>query len=1314
MKRAGKSNNTDPPPKTPKTNDTLSAEGEIVSWQNLHADLQELSHCGEERKNCTYESRKPSVLAMKAYCQRLFEMNRTTQTRKFNQTEKDDMTHYIQSSMPCTTSSRNVNRSVGSIPRRQRIALTSTELVRLERQLGMHIQLLTTSFLLTYDFPDMHESTTRPCASLLKTLVAKRQAFDLVALQKKVSSAVHSVTSFYWRCPTLDMAIDLISDYSGLSMLPRIRWNACKQRLGQTLTKSPSFTFPIPYCLLDIMINSPIWSYAYLMPTVLGPHPKSHVRLVFHPSEDALVIMGLADFSGALSRCCRILESKMFSQRRFSRALKSQNKQPGRYIAYRLIGRHILPHRTFLQLRSRRSNLLANCDSIDNAGDSKPVSVATRYLLHLYKELSQPGEVDLERIQQYANEMSSLAIPYGIPLITSCLIDRNPKELFTFEGLPTEVGYEDVLGYNNFDESVKRKLDVLTEFTQNANCFWKSQTEKASRTKETETNCLSVLDDESIIKLEQPIQCDVLGPDYQPAIPVDPNPDGIGESGLAGVTEVANERGSISNVNSTNLPSSETQHDHVCQRVTPRHIEFILARINKRKLNSYANKNEARSVADYDISNGIVTPDGDFIQDEQQFNEIPNVFESYYNNTGNVALDACQKIADSLVNTFHLGFDRFFRDYGDHIPKSPCIFNTGNSTSYVSPGWPSHVQPVSDFPVFISDECQSQPAGVFPSACFVSSSDFIARCRARGDATSADLLTLPSSVMGQSQTLMDEMDVKRARSLLGRCRRYLTPTNYRRLMRTLMNVYQAVHNPTSAGSNKDQQSSRNAVLVSLARVLNCLKNHVQLWEDFVCFLTPSQARSLGLLSTYLNLARIVRVQRVMQDIVPGDRRFWRRLRNLADSCSKKARYMPVKKKVYVGSYYGPAESSNTSESPSSFSEKVSERIQTTHKPSMTEQSPAVNNNQPKSARLRSVRLKGEDMHVSFAKAWAILESSWRSRPVLLSCIASLINTRHKPFSGFEQSFEETDVLARNPVGIPNASDESNQSASICNVDHHQLEADTNDPVNILSPDVQSLFSDGWEICTDLSSAACNHNNPLGTAWVRRQCPCLCHSNVSPNKTASMTNQSGKPAKVYSLGLRHCISCSLRVHRGTLYVDECNLHLRHVQITWPLGFKPKTRLPTGIPSSDDLSTQNHRLATMQHASISKRVAANKLSNHCTRLPDMAGRRVSVEYVSAFKSTKSINHEIIPSNNTLETFEIHSPCDLTDLDSRSFAEHNGSESISQDVPSKFGYLENPVGWTMDDKAARLRTEAFASVSDENHECEFRVFSNSDTDD
>ncbi|VDQ14992.1 unnamed protein product, partial [Trichobilharzia regenti] len=128
------------------------------------------------------------------------------------------------------------------------------------------------------------------------------------------------------------------------------------------------------------------------------------------------------------------------------------------------------------------------------------------------------------------------------------------------------------------------------------------------------------------------------------------------------------------------------------------------------------------------------------------------------------------------------------------------------------------------------------------------------------------------------------------------------------------------------------------------------------------------------------------------------------------------------------------------------------------------------------------------------------------------------------------SFEETDVLARNPVGIPNACDESNHSASICNVDEctHQLEVDTNDPVNILSPHVQSLFSDGWEICTDLSSAAYNRKNPLETASVHRQCPCLCHSNVSPNKTASVPNKSGKPAKVYSLGLRHCISCSLRV------------------------------------------------------------------------------------------------------------------------------------------------------------------------------------------
>nr|CAH8872934.1 unnamed protein product [Trichobilharzia regenti] len=1286
-----------------------------VETKKLHSDLRALFNCGDEQENCTYKSRRPSVLAMKAYRQRLLQMNRTTP----NQTEKFDMTRFFQSALP---SSKNVNTSVVSIPIRKRIALTSTELVRLERQLGMHIQLLTTSFLLTYDFPDMHESTTRPCASLLKTLVAKRQAFDLVALQKKVSGAIHSVTSFYWRCPTLDMAVDLISDYSGLSMLPRLPWNPYKQGVGHMLTKSQSFAFPIPYCLLDIMINSPIWSYAYLMPTVLGPHPKSHVRLVFHPSEDALMIMGLADFSGALTRCRRALESKMSSQRCFSRSLKSQNKQPGRYIAYRLIGRYILPHRTFLQLRSRRWNLLANRDSIDNAGDSKPVSVATRYLLQLYKELSQPGEVDLKRMQQYANEMSSLAIPYGIPLITSCLTDRNPQELFTFEGLPTEVGYEDVLSYNNFCESVKRKLDVLTEFTQNANCFWKSQMEKASR---TETNYLSVLDDESMIKSEQPTQCDVLGPNYLPAIPVDLNPDGTvvlsrtREPSLVEVTRVTDEAGSISNEHPRNLPSSEVQHGPVCQRVTSHHIEFILARINKRKSGSYTNNSEARSVADCDISNCVVTHGvRDFIQGEEQFNEISNVFESHYNNTGNVALDACQKVADSLVNTFHLGLDKFFGDYGD------TYFT---SKKFNHPGWLGHVQPIPDSPVVTSDECQSQQAGVFPSACFVSSSRFIARCRARGDATSADLLTLPSSVIGQSQTLMDEMDVRRARSLLDRCRTYLAPSNYRSMMRGLMNLNQAVHYPTSADSSHE-------VLVSLACVLNCLKNHLPLWEDFVRFLTPSQARSLGLLSTYLNLARIGRVQRVLQDIVPQDRRFWRRLRNLADSCSIKARYMPVKRKLYVGPNDAPAESSNTSKNPSSCNERVSDEIQTTHKSSMTEQSPVVDGNQLKSPRFRSVQLKGGDMHDSFAKAWSVLERSWRNRPVLLSSIASLINTRHKPCSGFEQSFEEIDVLARNPIGIPNASDESNQSASVCNVDEyiHQLEADTNDPVNNLSSHIQSLFSDGWEICTDLSSAAYNRNNPPGTAWARRQCPCLCHVNVSPIKAASIMNQCGKPAKVDSLGLRHCISCSLRVHRGTLYIDECNLHLRHVQITWPPGFKPKTRLPTSVPSSDALSTQNHRLTTMQHASsISTRVAvnelakvhsksysSNKLSNHCTRLPDMAGRRVSVEYVHTRKPTTPINHEIIPSNNhgysdTLGAVEIQSPCSLTDLNPRSFLEHNESDSIPQDLRSKSGYLENPISWTLDDEAACFNTEAFASVSDENHECEFGVFSKSDMD-
>ncbi|CAH8641032.1 unnamed protein product [Heterobilharzia americana] len=282
--------------------------------KNLHEDLRELFNSEDEHETRSRESKTPSVLTMKAYGQRLFHMDHNSRTRNSNQTEGCNSPHHIQSSVPHAIPPKDIDVPVNPIPARRRITLTGAELVRLERQLAMHIQLLATNFLLT----------------------------------------------FYWHCPTLEMAVDLISDYAGLSMLPRLPWNPYKQGVANSLTKSQSFALPIPYCLLRIMINSPIWSYACLMPTVLGPHPKSHVRLIFHPSEDALMIMGLADFSGALIRSRKIIQPKLSHQRRLSRGHGSLNKQPGRYIAYRLIGRHILPYRTLLQLRSRRWNLLAN------------------------------------------------------------------------------------------------------------------------------------------------------------------------------------------------------------------------------------------------------------------------------------------------------------------------------------------------------------------------------------------------------------------------------------------------------------------------------------------------------------------------------------------------------------------------------------------------------------------------------------------------------------------------------------------------------------------------------------------------------------------------------------------------------------------------------------------------------------------------------------------------------------------------------------------------------------------------------------------
>ncbi|KAK4474637.1 hypothetical protein MN116_001772 [Schistosoma mekongi] len=1297
--------------------------------KNLHEDLRELFDSEEGNENLTHQSKTPSFLAMKAYGQRLFHMDCNTPRKYTHQTVGFNNTH-SQFSGPNSVSHNATGTSVIPAATRRRITLTETELVRLERQLVMHIQLLTTNFLLTYDFPNMHESVTRPCATLLKTLIAKRQAFDLVALQQSVPDKSNPITSFYWCCPTLEMAVDLISDYAGLSMLPRLPWNPYKQGVGNNLTKSQSFALPIPYCLLRIMTNSPIWSYACLMPTVLGPHPKNHVRLIFHPSEDALMIMGLADFSGALIRTRKSVEPRTFNYYHIPRGRGSQCKQPCRYIAYRLIGRHILPYRTLLQLRSRRWNLLANRDSIDNAGDSKHIPVATRRLLQLYTELSQPGEVDLKGIQQYANEMTTLAVPYGLPLIVECLTDKNSKDLFTFEGLPADVGYEYVLNSNYRGDSVKRRLDVLTEFVKHAECFWRSQIQKTHSRGMTSTLTKSeAVKDESAVKLEPPVECDVLGPNYLPAIPVDLNPDGTvvlsktSEPALVEVFKVADVSEPIHTSNNcdkdslNNLLNQRIPHDRCFQSKIPHHIEFILARINSQKSYKPLKEDQVELVSIENNDEIVESSTVEYTLNDQQFEEMPNILESYWNHTGNDALDICQKVADALVNIFHFGFDKFCAIRGDGVfgPRKFCHMLKSSVLNPHSSTWPSHFQSVLDSSVFIADECQNQAAGIFPSACLISSSRFTARCRARGDANSADLLSLPSSVISQTQTVMDEMDVRRARSLLDRCRTYLAGIDYKNMMCNLSILNQAIQNPTSVSSNYEQPSKTD-ILLSLARVLGCLKKHLSLWEDFVCLLTPSQARCLGLLSTYFNLARISRVQRVLQDIVPHDRRFWRRLRNLADSCNMEVRHLPVKKRIYSlpNDNFADDPSNTTEQNLNAYNDKVSNRAHNIRKDFSLEPSQnSISTSNKTRTKSRVKGLRHGNMHDAFSKTWSVLESSWRNRPVLLARIASFINTRHKPYAGFEQGFEESDILSRHPIGNPVCPEESDQKKNTSNNKYIPP------IISTLSPQLRSFLSEGWEICTDLSSTAHGRNNSSGT-WARRQCPCRCHPNVSSN-SIPVTIQSGKPAKkVDSLGLRHCISCSLRVHRGIVYIDECNLHLRHVKITWPHGFKPKAHLPRSSLSVNPATNQNPRPTTIHVSpSIPTRTAVNELAkmhtrshstnrvpNHRTFLPDMAGRRVSIEFVPSFKSVTLVKQQVDDSSNPddcnpLEANDgIQCPCPPTDRHPRLVDVHGRISSVSPELRSKFSYLENPMSWSLDDEAACFNTEAFACTSNENH--------------
>uniref|UniRef100_A0A183A4T3 PX domain-containing protein n=1 Tax=Echinostoma caproni TaxID=27848 RepID=A0A183A4T3_9TREM len=288
--------------------------------------------------------------------------------------------------------------------------------------LTMHIQLLTTSFLCTYDFPYLHNSVTRPCASTLKQLTSLRDAFDLLVHEHRAGTTeAPAVRSFYWSATTLDDAVHLISDYAGLSVLPQL--SLSNRPLLMSSDDSNTFrtqstrvitNLPLPYCLIRLMTHNPIWSYAALMPATLPTNSepadeltKSRKRIGINPAEDALLLMGLADFHGA-----RLSPEEGDTECNIDPETGEPVCQPGKYASYQFIRKHLLPFRTMLQLRSRRWNLVGSKRGCANVPPEQ--STPTDKLAQLFRSLSQQKTLKCAMLAQLTKDLAEQAVPYRV------------------------------------------------------------------------------------------------------------------------------------------------------------------------------------------------------------------------------------------------------------------------------------------------------------------------------------------------------------------------------------------------------------------------------------------------------------------------------------------------------------------------------------------------------------------------------------------------------------------------------------------------------------------------------------------------------------------------------------------------------------------------------------------------------------------------------------------------------------------------------------------------------------------------------------
>nr|CDS31069.1 conserved hypothetical protein [Hymenolepis microstoma] len=449
--------------------------------------------------------------------------------------------------------------------------------------------------------------------------------------------------------------------------------------------------------------------------------------------------------------------------------------------------------------------------------------------------------------------------------------------------------------------------------------------------------------------------------------------------------------------------------------------------------------------------------------------------------------------------------------------------------------------------------------GLALPACTSESSDTARLLRRCRRESPAWLPNIPKTI-----TVADESDVRRARCLLDRIHMHLGHQVYTQVVLAL---------------REDPPF--------LECILHLLSPSRPLWEEFINLcLTHGQARSLQLYPIYAHLRRVGEIHSLLKASLPRATRLWARLRKLADSRESEELRIPA-----------------TDEAPSL--------------------SDSLLRHPKKRRRRRRKRLSGEDEQEEKQKpaidvyrtAWSLLETALKDRFTLLAQTAISLDPMQKPYSNFPQTFEVVDTLARKKISSVGV--ESSRINLLQN-DSGSLPA----PLPRLVEHPSFVETSQWETSTELSSNA----PTIVKSKSANRCPCPCHIGKAV-KTEIFQLQTPSPvgrsaAKADSLGMRHCIRCSLRVQQGILYVDECNFHLNHVKISWPDGFVPPS---TSINTFSSNSLNNTALpscltttsASAQQAlqALGEYVESSTLSNTQTceiSVPDLAKRQVSVNF------------------------------------------------------------------------------------------------------